>query len=543
MSNVRAVIEGMFNIVDKDGNAVPFVLNSAQQQVDATFTGRDLYPKARQEGVSSYFLARALAYCLGRDNIKAVIISHDSEATIKMLEKVHYMIEHIRGPKPVIGTSSKNEISFPKNNSKIYIGTAGSRKFGRGDTINFLHCSEVAYWENMKSILSGLFNAVPKSGEIAIESTGNGRGNWYHKICIRASEGKSRYTTHFLPWHNFNEYQYSLSLEEQALILESLDAELEEVELVEKHGLTAGQIAWRRDKLEEIDYDIPLFKQEYPMTLDECFKSSGNSIFHKVNLISLPQWQKIETNFFGLHNHPITEHSYAIGGDVSGGVGKDRSVLEIVDLNLMEQVGEYVNDRIAPDAFGVITEQYARRFNNAFVTMENNNHGIVTIKHLKDNYPAYLLYKKQKSPAKDEVDHIVDYGMRTSLKTKPLLIGNLRHSLVKDIIIHSNLLMDELLSFVEHENGSLSAMEGSFDDRVMAMAMCIHGIERALIYTGGVTIDGEYTKENNPFLLDNLLNELQSRGAMFPIKPQDESDDSFSFESVWRWAGGSSEDS
>jgi hypothetical protein len=38
----------------------------------------------------------------------------------------------------------------------FYIGTAGARKFGRGDTITDLHCSEVAFWENAKELTAGL---------------------------------------------------------------------------------------------------------------------------------------------------------------------------------------------------------------------------------------------------------------------------------------------------------------------------------------------------------------------------------------------------
>jgi hypothetical protein len=81
-----------------------------------------------------------------------------------MLARVHYYLENLRGPKAVIKNSSKNELTFPKTNSMFYIGTAGSRKFGRGDMITDLHCSEVAYWEDPKSLITGLFQAVPRNG-------------------------------------------------------------------------------------------------------------------------------------------------------------------------------------------------------------------------------------------------------------------------------------------------------------------------------------------------------------------------------------------
>jgi hypothetical protein len=61
----------------------------------------------------------------------------------------------------VLEFASKREFTFPKTNSMFYIGTAGARKFGRGDTITDLHCSEYAFWENPVDLFSGLTDAVP----------------------------------------------------------------------------------------------------------------------------------------------------------------------------------------------------------------------------------------------------------------------------------------------------------------------------------------------------------------------------------------------
>jgi len=52
----RFIIESMFMIADKDGNDVPFLLNPAQAALDDTLSGRDIIPKARQEGISSYYI-------------------------------------------------------------------------------------------------------------------------------------------------------------------------------------------------------------------------------------------------------------------------------------------------------------------------------------------------------------------------------------------------------------------------------------------------------------------------------------------------------
>jgi len=442
-----------------------------------------------------------------------------------MLAKVHYMIEHMRGAKPVISTSNKNEIGFPKMGSNFYIGTAGAKKFGRGDTINFLHCSEVAFWEDAKGLLSGLFQAVPKSGEISLESTGNGKGNYYHRATMRAANNESAYRLHFLPWHTFDEYQYVLSEKEEAYFLEHLIDEYDEPKLLQ-FGLTIGQLAWRRDKIEELDFDLNEFKQEYPMTLDECFQATGRSIFAKINYEPTELWQRLDGNTFGLTDHPKRGYHYAIGGDVAAGVGGrssiknekgtgegDRSTLEVFCLETNEQVAEYANNAISPDVFGKKAASIGETYNNAYINLENNNHGIVAVKVLLDSYPNHLVNKRPRKGAgvRDEVDKITDFGYRTSVKSKPFALGQLRHGLSTDMVIHSPHLKDELDSFVEKDNGQMEAEEGCFDDRVMGAAMYAVIKEKAELYAG----DRSYVparQEADPFSMEGIIEEMRSRG-------------------------------
>jgi len=516
-------------IANKDGEDVPFLLNPSQAALDAAYTGRDIIPKARQQGFSSYYIARALAKCLSVRNTNAVMVAHEDTATKKMLKKAHYMIDHIRGPKPVIKNSSANQITFPKMGSTLSIGTAGSDNVGVGDTIHFLHCSEVALWENPKALLSGLFQAVPKNGEIGMESTGRGQGNYYHRAVMRAAKGNSRYRLHFFNWQDFPEYTYNLTNAEEEQLLANLNPDWAELELYEKGLLTLGQIAWRRDKIEEMDYDLDLFKQEYPMFLDECFQSSGRSVFNSINYEPTPTFRRIDAHTHILDDHPNPNLSYAIGGDIGGGVGQDNSVAEIICLDTMEQVGEYVNNKIAPDVFGLKLAELGRLFNMAYITPENNNHGIVTIKELtraddkgKEVYPNYLVYKKAKGKGgvKEEVDRLTDIGFRTSVKSKPFAIGNLRKLVVKDLLIHSEFLKDEMDSFIETDTGKMQAEVGCKDDTVMALAMCMIGFDRAVLYTTTPAKRFKNTMYNDPFSLESIIEEMRKGARGFPISAQ-----------------------
>lgn len=517
------IIESMFRVVSKDGEDQDFKLNPTQRILDNNLTGRDIIPKARQEGVSTYFLARYTAACMRKRNVKAVIISHESESTQRLLDRCRYFISNMRGPNPQAGRTSINIITFPKTNSMIYIGTAGSKKFGRGDTITHCHCSEYAYWPDPKGLLSGLLQAVPMSGEIAIESTGNGTGNDYHRRVMRAYEGRSEWRCHFFNWLHFPDYHIPLSSEDEKHVLDNLNPEWEEPHLI-KIGLTPGQLIWRRIKLEELDYDLQLFKQEYPITLDECFQASGSSIFAKIKFIPTDEWESLGNNLWALRGHPIPGHQYVLGVDPSGGVGSDNATIEVFDSTACEQVAEFAHNRTEPDTLGYKAAEIASFYNNAFIVVESNNHGPVTLDKIRDaEYPDHLIYAMETAGASYEDKSLMQMGFRTSVRTKPIMIGKLRTFLARDWTIHSPALKDELSTFVEHEDGKLAAQDGCKDDRVMGAACAAIGYEHSLLYAGtGLDPTPTATKDpaRFPFTLEGIKGDLQSRNKKLPIRPQ-----------------------
>lgn len=523
MTPEAMIIESLFMVVDKDGNDVPFKLNSAQKAIDENLSRRNIIPKARQEGVSTYFLARFTAACLMYKNVKAVIISHDTESTQRLLQRCIYFCTNLRCKEKVkMGRNSLNTITFPKTNSMIYIGTAGSKKFGRGDTITHLHCSEYAYWPDPKGLLSGLMQAVPLSGEIHIESTGNGKGNDYHRRCMRAYNGESSWKCHFLNWIDFVEYAIPVDGIEADMIMNNLREEWEEPELVEKFNLTPGQIAWRRLKLEELDYDLHEFKQEYPIYINDCFRASGMSLFQKVNHKKSEDWVQESTFLHVLDGHPKLSYTYSLGADPSGGVGGDNAVAQILCVETGEQVAEYANNMIEPDMFGLKLAELGRRFNNAFITVESNNHGPVTLKTLRDDaeYPSELIYEESNGNGVFDDDRsLMRLGFRTTKRTKPILIGELRTALVGDITIYSEPLADELSTFIEHDNGELSAQENCHDDRVIAIALSNIGLTRAALYGTNTRVRQQKQVLHDPFSFDSIIADFK-RDKGFPISPQ-----------------------
>jgi len=438
------------------------------------------------------------------------------ESTQRLLARVQYYIKNIRGPQPVVSNMSKNEITFPKMGSMFYLGTAGSRKFGRGDTITHLHCSEYAYWPDALGLMKGLLQAVPYTGEIIIESTGNGFNDYYRR-CMRAFEGKSLWALHFLPWHEFTEYKLVITDEERADILSRPSIDWEEPELLAS-GVTPEQLAWRRMKLDELDYDLGAFKQEYPRTLDECFQATGQSVFHRVRFEATDRWKQVDRGFWILDGHPAQHLHYVQGNDVGGGVGKDSSVCEVFCIETGEQVAEYTNNHMDPELFGDKVVEVGRAFNNAYTVIENNNHGILTVAVARKKYDASLIHKDTPVKSLSEEKRLARVGYRTTSRNKPLMIGRLRTLLANEWTIYSSLLRTQLSTFVEHEDGKMAAQDGCEDDAVMAAACAAMGSVRAALMA--TPMQFVPSTERNPFTIEAMLDELHARDVQFPISPQ-----------------------
>ncbi len=517
------LIENFFMIADREQRDVPFILNAEQRELDYKVAQRRkkglpikmFIPKARRRGISAYVSARFTAKALTQRNIDGAVVAHRQKETNKLFAKVDYYVRNFRGAKPKLGTDSTVEISFPETNSSLGVFTAGSKEVARGLDCNHLHLSEAAFYENPKSLVASLVQTIPGTGEIFVESTGNGQGTWYHRRCTRAWEGKSEYGIVFFPWHQTSDCQVSLT-EEQAKALKAdlPNHEFGEAELLKMFpDLPLERIQWRRNKIEEFDFDIWLFKQEYPMIFEECFIPTSRSFFHKYTRLPTLEWELIEPGLHILRGHPHATYHYGLGVDVAAGVGEDRSVIQIICLETGEQVLEWVKDDVPPDELAQYVAEFGKMFHWPVCVVESNNHGIVTIDHLmRDRDENKERIYKPGRIYRDDVTSkgIVGGGFRTMKNTKPLWLGKLRRVLAQgELVIFSVELSGEMGTFTS----DLKAAEGSYDDRVMALCMAHIAVTEMYKYVGkekpGVPAPDPV---DDPFSFGNVFGDLTSEG-------------------------------
>jgi len=458
---IRQVIETLFVIQNKRGEFVPFILNNIQKIVLSSICSfpRTTILKFRQGGVTSIVMAYFLVKCLS-SSVRCVMLAHDKDHTEKLLFRAQLMLKHLRGPKAMVSRLNEEEIVFPKTDSTFYIGTAGSKQFGRSDTITHLHCSELAFWKDPQELVSGLYQAVPHdSGKVVEETTGNGWGSWHHRRWVNAKQGKGRLHTLFLPWNLNQEYRsknpllYPLTEEETFLQIQ--------------HNLDEEQIQWRREKIEEFEGDETRFKQEYPLTEDEAFRLTGGSIFPNLQVVADPRWKQNR-----LEGHPSSKYTYIIGADVSGGTGNDYSSIQVLCLEHLEQVYVYKTNTLDPLSFAELLVKVGKEFHEAYINVESNQHGLSVLAFLKRVYPPHKLYRRKLSSSLFSIPG-QEYGFRTLKTTKPYLVNIAQNLIKQGLIIHDLETCEELKGFVESEEGRLEGTTKHDDNAIALMLACL----------------------------------------------------------------------
>lgn len=276
----------------KDGKLEPFILNKAQKYIHARVeeqrarTGkvRAIILKSRQQGSSTYIEGRFYWRVTHQKGMRAFILTHEEEATNNLFEMAKRYHEHCPLPvRPSIRTSNAKELIFDAIDSGYKLGTAGNRSVGRSSTIQFLHCSESAFFKHADEHAKGIMQTVPNAPgtEVFIESTANGVGNWYHQQFQLAESGESDYIAIFIPWFWQEEYKKECPL--------SFLPNEEEIILKEAFILTNEQLAWRRMKIVDLSVNgvdgAKAFNQEYPSTANDAFLISGEDNFISSQLV------------------------------------------------------------------------------------------------------------------------------------------------------------------------------------------------------------------------------------------------------------------
>lgn len=449
----RSFIEDNFLVDDpRTGKLVPFQFRNVQQKYydylvrdyDIEKRGlnapiREVLLKARRQGFSSFFLALFAADAiLNPDPTETLVISYKDDATAIFRKRYRnfllsygarkrYSLEEIQNNSGVLESVAKEllsvdatDIEIKENKAHFFCGTASARVGGRGGVVQKLLFSEAAFYPDKKEmkaseIIEGTLRQVDiSSGWAIVETTANGDNNYYAKMWKDASAGISRFKPRFFGWQDY----YTP----------------EEFELI-KSEFT----------------DKRLIPAEYPANPDEAFLSSGNRFFDPTVIQSLTVGTPTQIGNTRIFEEYKAGHRYALGADVSEGVGRHNSTIVVIDfdgssivdgriVHKPKVVATYINNQIAPDIFAHEIKALGNRYGACVACPERNNHGFTTLAILKDIY--YNVYK-------DEQEKL---GWHTNVASKPRMLHELR-SAVQDghLDIMDEAIKGELLSYPQQD--------------------------------------------------------------------------------------------
>ncbi len=462
-------------------NIVPFEMTELQRYYRAEKAKaphkRVLLLKYRRGGFTTLEQAESYQLVATRPYAQCATLAHTFEATKRIFRIAKTF--HDQDPRaPILKSDSMTSLEFARMNSSFIIGTAGGRGFARGDTLQRVHGSEVAWWcdgnaDAVQKLISAITGAA-SHGEIVLETTPNGHEHFY-SLYDEAKKGLNNWTPIFLPWFVDPINRLTIPVDRD----DWSDSEINLEDMAwRKHNrkIDGFQIAFRRLMQKE---HKKLFPQEYPEDDLSCFLSTGTAFFDLDRV----------TEISGLcRPHIKSEHvpggkrvtwekpdggvKYVIGADTSEGLaGGDPNGLTIMRRDTGAIVCT-VHGRFRPNVLAKHCVAMSALYNRALVGIERNNHGHSVIQTVEEIGGGYFAHSQHKGGA---LYYHSDgkAGFPTNSITRPIMLDNLYEWLedVKAELVSDPELLSECHTFKKQRNGKFSADSGAHDDVVMKTAI------------------------------------------------------------------------
>jgi hypothetical protein len=524
-------------IKTKDAELVPFVLNrpqralwkSMQARIESGAPLRYYLLKARQMGFSTYTQGLLYWVTTTRPFRNSLVVSHEDKSASGLFNKSELFFRFSNPDlRPMTRQANRNELYFanpkPKETSKglesrILVQTANNKNLGASLTLDFVHLSELARYEELltdvQASMITLLQTVPLRPMtfVIVETTAQGMG--YAKDWWDTPEAEDDYEKFFASWVASDEYTHPEPLREGDLTRDPLSKWANEVEVFEtviselerwypeKHGDREWQkhealkrLHWRRKTLmAQFRGDLDFFKQEYPLTAEEAFITSGQQVFNTRKIVDLTYALKKEDG--SIKNPPATyRHSraergfykapygalrvyrdpqphgvYVLGVDVAEGLKDgDYSTIQVLELPELAQVAVY-QDWIKPDDLADVAYDLGKYYKWGLIAVENNGPGIATNLRLRDHLYYPILYTREIFDNQQR-KYTQKIGWSTNRASKPVMITALRGAIDDDLMRMYDLeTLDELMHYVLRKDGSMGAQQGKHDDLLMALAI------------------------------------------------------------------------
>lgn len=437
--------ENYFYIIEPDLGKIKIPLLPYQKRLLNAFKENrfNIVNSSRQSGKTTCLTILALHETCFKDYRNTVIVANKEDTAKMIFKRVKIAYEELPNwLKPGVKTWGQESTEF-SNGSTIGIATTSSSA-ARGSTIQCLLLDELAWVEPDSLVVDFMSSVLPtisraKTSKILITSTPRGRDNVFYKMFTGALKKGTD------DWNEFH------------------------AEMIPWQEVPGRDEEWKRKEVARLG-SYELFEQEYNCHfIDNSESSMDEALFERLKNDCCQPLHLLKEGAYKIWEEYDPEKIYAIGADVSEGVGLDASVMEIFDItNPTEivQVAEYHNNKIGPSEFTNVIAEICGHWGNPVLLIERNNQGTGVCDRMANEF----MYQNLVSWGAKEAHKNKQNGMISHINTKYKAVLNMRYFVneVQTVKFRSLDCLKEFKNFVRYPNGSWKAKAGEHDDRVMA---------------------------------------------------------------------------
>jgi len=494
------------------GGSTPIKLYNKQEELIRNFLKYHYLAilKTRQIGISTVVQALVASLCCCFDNFIVGVISRDGGEATDFARKVRTMIEEIPLKyRPEF--DKKTEQSFILDNgSALYVGIVNPARPGavfRGKAITLLVIDEAAYIDHIDPAYTAIIAALLKAHSIAKErqipygciimSTPNGTtgtGQWFHQFWNYVNDNNSIYYPMKIHWKDIPEFANNTEWYETQCALYHYDKYKIAQEL---------DLAFISGENAVIDEELSLILQENIREADKIYDVKDN---HK------------KVGELWLWNYDTAHSSIFIGVDPATQYGMSNSAIQIIDINTMEQIGEFRGKCEVTVLQTLLDEIIMPMFPNAVLVIENNSIGNQLVEYfVRSKWKSNLYYSEVLDQKKQR--RYMKPGLTNTNAVRPLIMDSLLEC-INDYAygVKSERLVNELLGLKRGRNDKI---QGSPDDLCLAYGFIAYLRQHNKITFTPVGLHDESVNVLNDIIDENNYLTRIYQSALYPSMYRD----------------------
>jgi len=522
----------MVSMADNMLGTQTYVLDQLCEGIERGIT-KFLILKARQLGMTTFFIALDLFWAMEHAGLLGAFVSHTDQAKALFRNVIKVFFSHLPKSHKIKWDLENREMIVLKNGSVLQYLVAGTKEkakggLGRSSANNFLHKTEVAFWgspDDLNEISATMSKLYPHRLDIE-ETTANGFNFWEE----RWRDGKDDPTIAciFVGWWRHDHYTLADDHPWFPLYMPKGHAtpltRLERSRMLavqKRYGVTVthNQIAWYRHHLEsEVGGDQAKMDEQFPWLEEDAFVATGSQFFVAQFLTEAAKRARAipfmpfkyemgehwsQTQVFSTRDQRRAELKvweeadpngrYVIGCDPAYGSSEtaDRAVINVSRCfsDRLVQVAEFVSPTVSTYQCAWALCHLAGYYRNVMVNLEINGPGEAVFNEINalrretanmwDKTEArsydlrYVLTMMRHFlyGRSDSMQQTLAYQWRTSGNNKPPMLSSFKDAFeLHRYLLNSMALLEEMKTIVI-DGGSIQAETGKKDDRVMAAAL------------------------------------------------------------------------